>query len=64
VVQGQPREEVHEIPSQPVAGHGGTLLSSQVRRWEADMDHGSRAAQAKKVGETPPISKKKKKNCL
>jgi hypothetical protein len=31
VVLGQPRQKVHETPSQPIAGHGGAHLSSQAR---------------------------------
>jgi hypothetical protein len=30
--RGQPRQRAHEPPSQPMAGHGGTCLSSQLHR--------------------------------
>jgi hypothetical protein len=36
VVQGQPRQSVHETLCQPVAGHGGTYLSSQAT-WKAEI---------------------------
>jgi hypothetical protein len=37
MVQGQPREKVHETAFQPMSGHGGTSLSSQLH-WEAQLE--------------------------
>jgi hypothetical protein len=35
-IGGQSRQGVREIPSQPIAKHGGAYLSSQAK-WEAEI---------------------------
>jgi hypothetical protein len=45
---GQPGQKVHKTPSQSVAGHGGTCLSSQLcRKLRLGEYHGSKPTHAK-----------------
>jgi hypothetical protein len=56
-VQGQPRQNVSKTPSQPIARHGGSHLSSQAI-WEADIRIASPGQPGKKVCEVTSWWKK------